>query len=136
MKSKGSFLVVFGLLLVFLMGCGGTSSGISALNGGTTYLSIAGTWTKSDDLSTGDGAALPEQLTFNANGYGSSSGGVYAAALFYWTYQGTTLSFNHSAQIGQQDVTPFLVLIAPQVGTVTSPLTLTTLTGGTATYNR
>ena len=132
MKSRGYFLVVFGLLLVFLMGCGGTYGGISP----ATYLSIAGNWTKSDDLSTGDGANLPEQFSFNPNGYGSSSGGVYAAALFYWTYQGTTLSFNHSSQIGQQDPTPFLVLIAPQVGTVTSPLTLTTVTGGTATYTR
>jgi hypothetical protein len=130
MKSKGSFLVVFGMLLVFLMGCGGTYGGSS------TYLSIVGTWTKSDNLSTGDGVNLPEQLTINTNAYGSSSGGVYAAALFYWTYQGTTLSFYNSQQIGQHDATPFLVLIAPVVGTVTSPLTLTTGTGGTATYNR
>ncbi len=130
MKSKVSLLVIFGLLLVFLGGCGGTYSGTS------NYLSIAGTWTKDDALSTGDGSTLPEQMTFTENGYGSSSGGVYAAALFYWTYQGTTLAFYHATQIGQKDTTTFLVLTAPLVGTVVSPLILTTSTGGTATYNR
>jgi hypothetical protein len=128
MKSKISFLVIFGLLFVFLLGCGGT------YGGGSSYLSIVGTW--SETSSTGDGANLPSQLIFNDNGYGSSSGGVYAAALFYWTYQGTNLIFYHSAQIGQHDMTGFLGLIAPTVGTVTSPLTLTTGTGGTATYTR
>jgi len=132
MKSKVCFLVIFGLLFVSLMGCGGSSSGIGSISG-TTYLSIVGTWTKAS--STGDGVNLPTQLIFNENGYGSSSGGVYAAALFYWTYYGTTLTFYHSAQIGQHDATPFLVLTAPLVGTVVSPMTLTTTTGGTATYN-
>jgi len=124
MKSKVSFLVVFGLLFVFLMGCGGTYGGSS------NYLSIVGTWNKAS--STGDGANLPDQLIFNSNSYGSSSGGVYAAATFYWTYYGATLSFYHT----NNDVTPFLVLTAPLVGSVVSPMTLTTTTGGTATYNR
>jgi hypothetical protein len=134
MKSKVTFLVVFGLLFVFLMGCGGSYGG----GGGTTYQTIVGTWIK-DTITTpptGDGANLPDKFIFDVNGYGSSSGGIYAANLFYWTYFGNALTFYHSTQIGQKDTTSFLVLIAPQVGTVTSPLTLTTLTGGTATYNR
>ena len=90
MKSKVSFLVVIGLLFVFLMGCGGT------YGGNPTYLTITGsTWTKSDQSSTGDGTALPEQLTFNANSSGSASGGsgVYATAdpTFTGSYRGFTL---------------------------------------------
>ncbi len=131
MKSKVSFLVVIGLLFVFLMGCGGT------YGGNPTYLTITGsTWTKSDSLSTGDGTALPEQLTFNANSSGSASGGsgVYATAdpTFYWVYQGTTLYFYHSST----STTPLFWLTAPMVGTVVSPMLLTTSTGGTATYTR
>ncbi len=128
MKLKLIFLIVFGLHFVFFAGCGGSSSG------GSSYLSIVGSWNETSF--TGDGANLPTQLIFNVNSYGSSSGGVYATSLFYWTYYGITLSFYYSQQIGQHEITPFLVLTAPEVGTVESPLTLTTSTGGTATYTR
>jgi hypothetical protein len=137
MKLKVSFLLVFGLLFVFLMGCGGGTYG-----GNYTYLTITGsTWTKDTVTTppTGDGVNLPTQLTFNntgPNGFwtGSSSGGVgiYAVATFYWTYYGTTLSFYSSTT----STTPLFVLTAPLVGTVVSPMTLTTSTGGTATYDR
>ncbi len=126
MKSKVCFLVIFGLLFVFLMGCGGSSSGINSING-TTVLSIVGTWTKAS--STGDGANLPDQFIFNVNGSGSFSGVASGSANFNWIYRGTTLVIN--PQGGGA-----IVLGAPQVGTVTSPMTLTTTTGGTATYNR
>ena len=91
MKSKVCFLVIFGLLFVFLMGCGGSSSGINGING-TTVLSIVGTWTKAS--STGDGANLPDQFIFNVNGSGSFSGVASGSANFNWTYQGTTLVIN------------------------------------------
>ncbi len=122
MKSKVTFLVVLGLLFVFLMGCGGSYGG-----GSSTYSTIVGTWNKASF--TGDGANLPDQLIFDAKGTGSYSGAVSGAANFTWTYGGTTLIIN--PQGGKA-----IVLTAPQVGTVTSPLTLTTSTGGTATYNR
>ena len=126
MKSKVCFLVIFGLLFVSLMGCGGSSGGINGING-TTVLSIVGTWTKAS--STGDGANLPDQFIFNVNGTGSYSGAASGSANFTWTYGGTTLVINPQGGAA-------IVLGAPQVGTVTSPLTLTTTTGGTATYNR
>ncbi|MGA3083193.1 MAG: hypothetical protein ABSE95_00185 [Thermodesulfobacteriota bacterium] len=119
------------MLLVLLVGCGGTYGGTS------TYLTITGgTWTKSDSLSTGDGTNLPEQLTFNANSTGSASGGsgVYATAdpTFWWVYQGTSLYFYHNST----STTVLFWLTAPLVGTVVSPMLLTTSTGGTATYTR
>jgi hypothetical protein len=123
MKSKVCFLVILGLLFVFLMGCGGSYGG----GGGTTYQTIVGTWNKAS--STGDGANLPDQLIFNVSGTGSYSGGALGSGSFTWTYGGTTLVI--SPQGGTA-----IVLGAPQVGTVVSPLTLTTTTGGTATYNR
>jgi hypothetical protein len=124
MKSKRVLLLVFGLLLVFHTGCGGggTSSGSSS-----TYLTIVGTWNES--TFTGDGSNLPTQLIFNENGTGSFSGAVSGAATFTWVYQGTTLTI---IPLGRSSI----VLMAPQVGTVVSPLTLTTSSGGTATYNR
>jgi hypothetical protein len=122
MKSKVFFLAAVGLLLLFLMGCGGSYGG-----SGSTYLSIVGTWNK--DSFTGDGANLPDQLIFNTNGTGSFSGTASGAANFTWTYRGITLSL-----IPQQGGT--IILTAPLVGTVTSPLTLTTSTSGTAIYIR
>jgi hypothetical protein len=123
MKSKVFFLVVLGSLFVFPMGCN-----VGSLTGsGSTHQTIVGTWNRSSF--TGDGMNLPEQLIFNENGSGSYSGAVSGAANFTWTYQGTLISI-----IPQGGADIFLT--GPQVGTVTSPLTLTTSTGGTATYNR
>ena len=124
MKLKVSFLVVLGLLLVFLMGCGG---GGSSSGSGSTILTIVGTWNRASI--TGTGANLPDQLIFDMNGTGSFSGTTSGAANFTWTYQGTQLSL-----IRQGAAT--IVLTAPVVGTVVSPITLTDATGGTATYNR
>jgi len=121
MTSKVNYLFFIGLLLIFLTGCGqsGTLSG-------TTFDTIVGTWNESGF--TGDGGNLPTQFIF-ANGKGSFSGPISGSDTFIWTYQGTTLTIIPTDQ-------PTIVLTAPPVGTVTSPLTLTTSTGGTATYNR
>jgi hypothetical protein len=125
MRSKDFFLMVFGLLFLLLTGCGGggTSTGSSS----STYQTIVGTW--NETAYTGDGVNLPTQLIFNENGTGSFSGATSGSANFTWVYQGTTLTLNPTGRAS-------IVLTAPQVGTVVSPLTLTTSTRGTVTYTR
>jgi hypothetical protein len=122
---KSHYLILVGLFFGFLMGCGG--GGTSTGSSGSTILTIVGTWNESGF--TGDGGNLPTQLIFNENGTGSFSGAASGSANFTWIYQGTTLTLIPAGRAN-------IVLTAPQVGTVVSPLTLTTSTGGTATYNR
>jgi hypothetical protein len=124
MNSKSILLILVVVLSALLTACGGggTDTGSSS-----TYPTIVGTWNESSV--TGDGTQLPTQLIFNENGSGSFSGGGSGSASFTWTYQGTTLTLfpNGKATI---------VLTAPAVGTVVSPMTLTTASGGTAVYTR
>jgi hypothetical protein len=124
MSSKGFLLMVLGLLFVFLTGCG---AGGTSTDSSSTIPTIVGTWNESGF--TGDGANLPTQFIFNESGSGSFSGAISGSATFTWIYQGTQLTI---IPAGRSNI----VLTGPQVGTVVSPLTLTTSTGGTATYNR
>jgi hypothetical protein len=124
MRTKGLYVIMAGLFFVFLAGC---DAGSITGNSSSSYQTIVGTWNEAGF--TGDGGNLPTQLIFNENGKGSYSGPVSGSANITWTYYGTTLTLMPTNLSN-------IVLLAPQVGTVTSPLTLTTSTGGTATYNR
>lgn len=123
MKAKMLYWIMAGLLFALITGCdGGALTGSSS-----SYQSIVGTWNMASY--TGDGANLPTQIIFNQTGKGSYSGTVSGSASFSWTYYGTTITIMPTNL-------PNIVLQGPQVGTVTSPLTVTTSTGGTAIYNR
>jgi hypothetical protein len=123
MKTRGLYLISAGLVFALFLGCdGGSLTGSSS-----GYQSIVGTWNEASY--TGDGVNLPTQIIFNQNGKGSYSGTISGSANFSWTYYGTTITIMPTNL-------PNIVLQGPQVGTVTSPLTVTTSTGGTAIYNR
>ena len=123
MKERWLYWIMAGLLFALLTGCdGGSLTGSSS-----SYQSIVGTWNEASF--TGDGGNLPTQIVFNQNGKGTYSGAISGSANFSWTYFGTTITIIPTTS-------PNIVLQGPQVGTVTSPLTVTTVTGGTAIYNR
>jgi hypothetical protein len=123
MKVRGVYWIIAGLAFALFLGCdGGGLTGSSS-----SYQTIAGTWNEAS--ATGDGVNLPTQIVFNQNGKGNYSGTLSGSANFSWTYYGTTITIMPTNL-------PNIVLQGPQVGTVTSPLTLTTGTGGTAIYNR
>jgi hypothetical protein len=124
MRLKTYLCLGLVLVLALGMGCssGGSSSGSSS--GGGSPATIVGTW----NLVSSTGGTWAQQVVFNSNGTGSTSGGTAPSQTFTWTQQGSQVVMTFQ---GGGTLT---------INNVTSPVgnsnTLADSSGRTATYSR
>ena len=81
MRLNTYLLLALVLVLAMAMGC---SSGSSSSGGGSSA-TIVGTW----NLVSSTGGTWAQQVIFNSNGTGSTSGGTAPSQTFTWTQQGS-----------------------------------------------
>ncbi len=84
MRLRIYLLAAMILVLAMGIGCSGQSS---SSGGGFTGSTIVGTW----NLFSSTEGKWPQQITFNANGTGSNSGGTTPSSTFTWTQQGSQI---------------------------------------------
>ena len=130
MRLKTYLLVAMVLVLAMGIGCSGQSSSSGGGVPSTAYLrSFVGTWNL---LSSTEGK-WPQQITFNADGTGSNSGGTLPSGNFTWTQQGSQVVITFP----EGDTTTISNVIFLSGNTTINTIILSLPSGkGTATYNR
>ena len=126
MRLKTYLLAAMILVLAMGIGCSGQSS---SSGGGFSGSTIVGTW----NLVSSTGGSWPQQITFNANGTGTNSGGTLPSSTFTWAQNGSQIVLTFPE--GDTTVTDNVIFLANNSIILTIPPAGHT-DRFTATYNR